>query len=730
MRKPWQIWLSLLLCLVIVVPSMIWLTYKTIELESLRERDRKETELARQEAELQERISSALYRMDLKLIPLVSQEAARPHYFYEPFYQLPAGNGWLQNAVASAPNPSVAPNGPTTNDEQTDAQTIQTNESPQQVQMATGPGSSLLDALSQLPATQNGEASQEFPSPLLISSTEFVKLHFQVDERNNITSPQRPVGRSCQQAIACCGITQSFIDDNSAKIDEATKFVNYQSIVFACPPNPTNVQVTQTQPQQTEQSPQQQMRAPDISFPQQSAYVNPQNDKILNNFGNGNTRKYQGKTKQSKPVSQPQNKQLVQRSRGQGRYETEFNRRAEQTKELATQQAMNWNMSNSIDIQYQNLQSLNANNNDAINASTLIREGVMQPVWLGDELILARRVVGDNRLQCCWLDWNAIQTALQEEIKDLLPEVSFRPVRDEDQLDHGTALTTLPVQLVVDSQKLLSTLSLEFNPVTDSVSGLRFSLWLAWLGLGVAALASAFLLHGVMKLSERRAAFVSAVTHELRTPLTTFRMYAEMLAEKMVPEGKQQEYANTLRVQADRLSHLVENVLQFARLERGSELDSPEQISITALVGRFSSRLEERAEQAGMKLIVDLEPEFEALTIATRPSQVEQILFNLVDNACKYAKPSKDNRIEIRARQTRHSINLEVRDHGPGVCAQVRKKMFQPFCKSDQEAANTAPGVGLGLALCRRMADSLGGKLNYESSNDGAVFVLELPRIH
>ena len=74
----------------------------------------------------------------------------------------------------------------------------------------------------------------------------------------------------------------------------------------------------------------------------------------------------------------------------------------------------------------------------------------------------------------------------------------------------------------------------------------------------------------MVALSERRGAFVSAVTHELRTPLTTFRMYAEMLAEGMVPSPEaRQKYLETLRREADRLAHLVENVLQYARLERG-----------------------------------------------------------------------------------------------------------------------------------------------------------------
>ena len=133
-------------------------------------------------------------------------------------------------------------------------------------------------------------------------------------------------------------------------------------------------------------------------------------------------------------------------------------------------------------------------------------------------------------IQVCWLDWDAIQNALRAEVEDLLPNVEFEELEQDTDLNVMTALTTLPVQLVVDSSSLLSTLAIGSSADQNSFAGLRVALWVAWLGLALAAVATATLLFGVIRLSERRATFVSAVTHELRTPLTTFRMYAEMLA--------------------------------------------------------------------------------------------------------------------------------------------------------------------------------------------------------
>ena len=307
----------------------------------------------------------------------------------------------------------------------------------------------------------------------------------------------------------------------------------------------------------------------------------------------------------------------------------------------------------------------------------------------------------------------------------MLPDVQFQALTPTTELKLGTALTTLPVQLIVDRPKLLAGLALQSQPV-PTASVLPMSLLATWCSLGLAAVASAILLRGVLQLSERRAAFVSAVTHELRTPLTTFRMYSEMLADGMVPAEKQQQYANTLKVQADRLSQLVENVLQYARLERGPISIGNETITVNSLLQRFQTRLEERAADSHMQLIVDMESSLREQVLKTQPAAIEQILFNLVDNACKYARSSTDKRIVISVCRSAGRIQWSVQDFGPGVSAAERKRMFQPFQQSRHAMENAVPGVGLGLALCLRMAHSLGARLSIQDSSVGALFVLEL----
>ena len=204
-----------------------------------------------------------------------------------------------------------------------------------------------------------------------------------------------------------------------------------------------------------------------------------------------------------------------------------------------------------------------------------------------------------------------------------------------------------------------------------------------------------------------------------------------LLAEKMVPPERQEQYVRTLKVEAERLSHLVENVLQFARLEKSPGQNRREETTLGALVERFLDRLEARAAQANMSLVLNVSESLREASLYTEPAVIEQILFNLVDNACKYAKQAEDRRIILLIHTLPQDlIEWRVRDFGPGIPAQEQKRLFRPFHKSDIDAANSEQGVGLGLALCRRMAKSIRGQLEIiqpPAGESGALLVLRTP---
>ena len=350
-----------------------------------------------------------------------------------------------------------------------------------------------------------------------------------------------------------------------------------------------------------------------------------------------------------------------------------------------------------------------------------VSEGVSHPVWVEDNLLLVRRVSSGSQtvVQGTWLDWPSIREELLVEAKELLPKASLLPVDDSVQADPTRMLAGLPV-MIDPGEKLL------IQQISDPM---RWALWIGWVALLLAVASSATLLAGVVALSERRAAFVSSVTHELRTPLTTFRMYADMLARGMVSDAeRRQQYLETLRTEAERLTHLVENVLSYARLERGRGVQRHESVTVDQLVERLQGRLAERAEQAEMELLVTVAEGVGNKSLTTDLGVVEQILFNLVDNAAKYAGQADDRRIHWETHTTAGGIELTIRDHGPGFAKPSRARRSQPFSKTAEAAAITAPGVGLGLALCRRLAKQLGGRLAIHSKRDsGAVVALRLP---
>jgi signal transduction histidine kinase len=353
--------------------------------------------------------------------------------------------------------------------------------------------------------------------------------------------------------------------------------------------------------------------------------------------------------------------------------------------------------------------------------STDLSGVAMTPLWIRGQLMLARRVVagGNQYVQGCLLDWPGIKAVLLETISDLLPAADFEPV-EVLPADEGRMLAALPVRLLPGSLRVDG---------DGRLSPILLSLAVAWTCMSLAAAAVGGLVAGVLRLSRRRESFVTAVTHELRTPLTTFQMYAEMLAEGMVREGPQQrQYLATLRAEAVRLTHLVENVLSYARLERGRSDGRRESLPLGPWIERLSERLLARAEEAGMHLVIEAGEAVRAATVRANPSAAEQVLFNLLDNACKYASGSDDPRLHLALALGRDGAEVSLRDHGPGVSASVRRRLFRPFSKSAREAAHSAPGVGLGLALSRRLARDMGGDLRLGSTTGpGACFVLVLP---
>jgi signal transduction histidine kinase len=332
-------------------------------------------------------------------------------------------------------------------------------------------------------------------------------------------------------------------------------------------------------------------------------------------------------------------------------------------------------------------------------------------------LLFLRQVkVGDqNAVQGIWIDWEKLESFLLRAVRDLYPSASLVPTRSGTE---GAVLVTIPF-------------AFDPGPAREfSLSGLtptRLALLGLWIALLAAAVAVGLMLQKTLELSERRRSFVSAVTHELRTPLTTFCMYSEMLAEGMVSDpAAQQEYFATLKDESVRLRRIVENVLGYARLE-GRRNERPlERLAAEDLLHRVLPALERRAAEAGMELVPESSVR-QGARVAVDVQAVEQILFNLVDNACKYAARGEPE-IRLETETTRDTLIFRVLDRGPGIPDGVEKAIFAPFRRAAGDDAAITPGLGLGLSLARGMARGLGGDVVLtERAGFGAVFELRLP---
>lgn len=342
--------------------------------------------------------------------------------------------------------------------------------------------------------------------------------------------------------------------------------------------------------------------------------------------------------------------------------------------------------------------------------------GAMRAIRIGGELFLLRQFSStltgaiEKGVQGVWLDEELLKGRLLAEVGDLLPIAGLASA--PDSAGDPLALVSFPFRLVRNEG---------IPPVRSPING---PLAVGWAAVVLALLTASLLVRGVMRLSERRASFVSAVTHELRTPLTTFRLYSDMLESGAVKPEKRGDYLRVLSREADRLSHLVENVLSFSKIERGSARSVIRETTASDLLEPMRERLEARLATARMTLEMDISSK---LPVRVDSAAVEHILFNLIDNAAKYAASGDPPKVEIRIASVGKFARIIVSDHGPGIPPNERGRIFRAFHKSAREAAESRPGVGLGLALSRRLANELGGRLECVDAERGACFVLRLP---
>ena len=230
-----------------------------------------------------------------------------------------------------------------------------------------------------------------------------------------------------------------------------------------------------------------------------------------------------------------------------------------------------------------------------------------------------------------------------------------------------------------------------------------------------------------LALNEEKSNFVSAVSHELRSPLASVRLLAEGLAQGQVTdEAKRRQYGGFLVEETRRLGALVENILNFARIEGGRAQYEFAPTDVRRLVRETVDRLQPIAQERSLQLRWTdltgdraLEPTWDGLA-------VQLALTNLLDNALKHTPPSSVVTVTLETRDS--LVLLSVADTGPGIPPEDHARIFERFYRRGSELRRETRGVGLGLALVKHLAEAHGGRVRVRSQvGQGATFTLELP---
>jgi len=250
---------------------------------------------------------------------------------------------------------------------------------------------------------------------------------------------------------------------------------------------------------------------------------------------------------------------------------------------------------------------------------------------------------------------------------------------------------------------------------------LQLTLMLLLVGaLGIAALLR--MVSVVVHFAERRNNFVAAVSHELKTPLTAIRMYSEMLRDGYVlTEEKRGEYYETMATESERLSRLIQNVLELSRLEKSGTATETTVGKVQPVLDEAIRVLDRHARDKGFSIELDVPDDLPSVRFER--DGLLQVLINLVDNAIKFSKETDTKVVVVQARQEGEGVALSIRDHGPGVPQRQLKRIFQPFFRGERELTRRTKGTGIGLALVKGIVERMGGQVTARNHPSGGFEV-------
>lgn len=232
------------------------------------------------------------------------------------------------------------------------------------------------------------------------------------------------------------------------------------------------------------------------------------------------------------------------------------------------------------------------------------------------------------------------------------------------------------------------------------------------------------------RLAALKSDFVANVSHELKTPLSLVRMFGEMLLSgRIQSDDKRRQYLTIIVAESERLTALIENVLDFAKVERGKAAYEFAPGHLGEVVGRAVEIYRYRAEREGMEVTVRVEEGLPEVALDARA--IELLVINLLDNALKYAKDG--GRVDVAVEGAGRWVKVRVSDRGPGIDADEQGRIFERFVRGRHAGETSARGSGIGLALVKHIAESHGGRVRVESpvteDRRGCAFEISVPAL-
>ena len=225
------------------------------------------------------------------------------------------------------------------------------------------------------------------------------------------------------------------------------------------------------------------------------------------------------------------------------------------------------------------------------------------------------------------------------------------------------------------------------------------------------AVVALFDLTPIRKLEAVRRDFVANVSHELRTPLTIVGGFAETLQDPDIPEERRVEFARTIFSNAHRMQRIVDELLDLSRIESGHWQPRPQPVRVADVASEIFGRLGQTARDKGV--ILDTRIDADATVIRADRTALEQIAFNLVENAIRYT--SAGGHVTIETNREGRFIALSARDTGSGIPAGHLPRIFERFYRADAGRSREAGGTGLGLAIVKHLVEAHGGTVGADS---------------